>query len=288
MALNSVQQLVDAELNGRVRINQWRKAPSQVTSAGYWFDLSMSPGNPVPKYWFDAPPAVAKAISQSADGGLFHGANTTPYKQYLRMTTAMSTSSSPTPMPMILCDYLLYYPSIDDSVTDPQVLDNTVTLPRYTTGEGVQILPVTVAGRTGGATFTVTYTNSQGVGGRTSQLVVQNTISAIGTIATAHPSNPSNNNSTPFVGLQQGDTGVRSIESVTMLTPDVGLFALILVKPLATTAIYSITAPSERDYFLETSNVPEIKDDAFLTFICNPNGSLSGTILTGDIKIIYN
>ena len=50
----------------------WRKVPSQVTTAGYWFDLSLSPGNPVPKYWFDATPLIAKAIYQSTDGGLFH------------------------------------------------------------------------------------------------------------------------------------------------------------------------------------------------------------------------
>lgn len=285
--VNSVQQLVNAELNGQSRRYQWRKVPSQVTTAGYWFDLSLSPGNPVPKYWFDATPLIAKSIAQSTDGGLWHGPDTAPKNQYLRMTTAMSSSGTGLPLPLILCDYLLYYPSIDDSLTDEQVLDNTVTLPRYTDGKGVQVIAVTVAGRTGGQDFYFTYTNSDGVSGRTSQTVRQNTISAIGTIATSSLSTLGMSGN-PFIGLQSGDTGVRSIESVTMLGVDVGLFSLILVKPLAQTQIREQTAPVEKDYLIETSDIPEIQDDAYLGWLTNPRGSLNGVTLFGDLQVIYN
>ena len=167
MSVNSTQQVINAEINGATRRYIWRKVPSQVTTAGYWFDLSLSPGNPVPKYWFDATPLIAKSIAQSTDGGIWHGPDTAPQQQFLRMTTAMSSSGTGLPLPLILCDYLLYYPSIDDSVLDTQVLDNTVTLPRYTDGKGVQVIAVTVAGRTGGQDFYFTYTNSDGVAGRT-------------------------------------------------------------------------------------------------------------------------
>jgi hypothetical protein len=285
--INSVKQLVDAELEGQSRQYAWRKVPSQVTTAGYWFDLSLSPGNPVPKYWFDATPLIAKGIYQSTDGGLFHGANTAPKNQYLRMTNAMSSSGTGLPLPLLLCDFLLYYPSIDDSVLDQQPLDNTVTLPRYTDGKGVQVIAVTVAGRTGGQDFYFTYTNSDGVAGRTSRTVRQNAISAIGTITTSSliTLNMSGN---PFIGLQSGDTGVRSIESVTMLGVDVGLFSLILVKPLARTQIREQTAPVEKDYLISGSDVPEIKDDAYLSFLTCPRGSLNNVTLFGDLKVIYN
>lgn len=285
--VNSVQQLVNAELEGASRRYQWRKVPSQVTTAGYWFDLSLSPGNPVPKYWFDATPLIAKSISQSTDGGLWHGPDTSPKQQYLRMTTAMSSSGTGLPLPLVLCDYLLYYPSIDDSLTDTQVLDNTVTLPRYTDGKGVQVIAVTVAGRTGGQSFYFTYTNSDGVSGRTSQIVNQNAISAIGTITTSSLSTLSQSGN-PFIGLQSGDSGVRSIESVTMLGVDVGLFSLILVKPLAQTQIREQTAPVEKDYLIESSDIPEIKDDAYLGWLTCPNGSLNGVTLFGDLQVIYN
>lgn len=285
--VNSVQQLVNAELNGQSRRYQWRKVPSQVTTAGYWFDLSLSPGNPVPKYWFDATPLIAKSIAQSTDGGLWHGPDTAPKNQYLRMTTAMSSSGTGLPLPLILCDYLLYYPSIDDSLTDTQVLDNTVTLPRYTDGKGVQVIAVSVAGRTGGQSFYFTYTNIDGVSGRTSQIVQENAIAAIGTIVTSSLSTLGQSGN-PFIGLQSGDTGVRSIESVTMLGVDVGLFSLILVKPLAQTQIREQTAPVEKDYLIEASDIPEIKDDAYLGWLTCPNGSLNGVTLFGDLQVIYS
>lgn len=283
--IRGIKELVDAELDGKVRQYTWRKTPSQVTTAGLWFDLSMSPGRPVPKYWFDAPPAIAKQISYSADGGLEHGGGVSPSEKYLRLTTGIATVATALPLTMILCDYLLYYPSVDDSVLDEQVMDNTTTLPRYTDGEGVQVIAVSVAGRTGGARFYFTYTNSEGVSGRVSQTCYQNSAAALGTLQNSGANN--NASAMPFIGLQAGDTGVRTIDSVFMLDADVGLMTLILVKPLGTSVIREITAPVEKDYFMEAGVIPRIYDDAYLSFLCLPQGTLAATALMGDIKTIW-
>ena len=283
--IQNIEQLIQAEEDGKVRHYTWRKSPSASTTNGLWFDLSMSPGRPVPKYWFDAPPGVAKQISYTADGGLEHGHGVTPYEKYLRLTTTTATSSTALPLTMILCDYLLYYPSIDDSVLEEQIMDNTVTLPRYTDGEGVQVIAVSVAGRTGGARFYFTYTNSEGVSGRVSQTVYQNGSSALGTLQNSGANTLAA--AMPFIGLQDGDSGVRSIDSVVMLDADVGLMTLILVKPISTSVIRETTAPVEKDYFLESGTIPRIYDDAYLSFICLPQNSLASTILMGDIKTIW-
>lgn len=283
--IQNIEQLVQAELDGKERRYTWRKTPSQVTVAALWFDLSMSPGRPVPKYWFDAPPAIAKQITYSADGGLEHGGSVSPSEMYLRLTTSLATAATALPLTMVLCDYLLYYPSIDDSVLDEQVLDNTVTLPRYTDGEGVQVIAVSVAGRTGGARFYFTYTNSEGVSGRTSQICYQNSSAALGTLQNSGAN--SNVSAMPFCGLQAGDSGVRSIDSVFMLDADVGLMTFILVKPLGTSVIREITAPVEKDYFLESGLIPRIYDDAYLSFLCLPQGTLAATALMGDIKTVW-
>ncbi len=282
----NVKEVVDAELRGASRFSTWRKSPSQVTTARIWFDLSMSPGNPVPKYWFDAPPLIAKAVAQSTDGGLYHGGSVSPLKKYLRETTQLAIVATALPMPMILCDYLLYYPSIDDSTLDPQIMDNTVTLPRYSDGEGVQMIALSVAGRTGGQTFSVTYTNSEGVTGRVTPNVPQNSAPSIGSIITSDGA--AVNTAGPFIPLQQGDTGVRAIESVTMNGADVGLFTIVLVKPLAQTQIRGIDAPVEKDYLLQAGTLPEIKDDAYLSWIVLPQGSLAATPIHGTIKVIWN
>lgn len=283
--IRGIKELVDAELAGKERRYTWRKTPSQATTAGLWFDLSMSPGRPVPKYWFDAPPAIAKQISYSADGGLEHGGGVSPSEKYLRLTTGIATVATALPLTMILCDYLLYYPSVDDSVLDEQVMDNTTTLPRYTDGEGVQVIAVSVAGRTGGARFYFTYTNSEGVSGRVSQTCYQNSAAALGTLQNSGANN--NASAMPFIGLQAGDTGVRTIDSVFMLDADVGLMTLILVKPLGTSVIREITAPVEKDYFMEAGVIPRIYDDAYLSFLCLPQGTLAATALMGDIKTIW-
>lgn len=282
-----IADVVDAEREGRSRRYTWRKSPSQVTTIGIWFDITSSPGNPVAKFWFDAPPLIAKAISQSVDGGIFHGANVSPSQKVIRKFVSMTSTATALPMDMYVCDYLLYYPTIGDDVIDPQILDNTVTLPRYTDGEGVMMMAVSLAARTGGSTFQVSYTNSEGVSGRTSKVMTMNGETSIGSIATSGRAVSGSGN--PFIGLEDGDTGVRSIESLTMLTPDSGgLFALVLVKPLFQTQIRGIDAPVEKDLLIQNAQLPIVQDDAFISFVCLPSSAVNGTVMMGDMQVVFN
>lgn len=283
---NSVKQMVDAELlDGSYKFSTFRKAPVQVTTQGLWFDMSMSPGNPPPQY-YAAAPLVSVQMKYSTDGGLFHGGNVSTAQKHLRQLCLTSTSATGLPMHFRLCDYLMYYPFIDEGTTDEQTLTNSVTLPRYTDGKGVQVMAVSVAGRTGGQTFRINYTNSDGVSGRISQTVIQNTATAIGTIVTS--ATATNGAAGPFIPLQAGDSGVRSIESVTMISgPDVGLFTLVLVKTICNIQLYEQTAPAEKDFFTEAMEMPVIQDDAYLNFICLPNGSLSGVAFNGYLNCVW-
>lgn len=285
MGFSSVQALADAELAGQTWYSTWRKSPSQVSTIGVWFDLSMSPGNPVPQY-YAASPLVGVPMSYSDEQGLNHGRNVSPLTKHLKRVTVMTSTATALPMPMILCDYLFYYPFIDEGTTDAQSLDNTQTLTRYTDGEGVQVMAVSVAGRTGGQTFQFSYTNSDGVAGRTSQTVIENAVSVNGSIVTSDRANA--NARGPFIPLQAGDTGVRSIESVTMNGADVGLFALVLVKPLAQLSLRGIDAPVEVNYLLDFGQLPRIVDDAYLNFLACPAGSLAATALHGDLTVVWN
>lgn len=285
------RELVDAEREGRENRYAWRKNPSAVTTAGIWYDLATAQGTPKAKNWFDAAPLTAAQVSFSADRGMFHGYDVSPYTKYLRLTTVMANAATALPMAMILCDYLLYYPTIDDSELEPQIMDNTVTLPRYTSGNGVQVMAITLSARTGGQSFYFTYTSSDAdgaVSGRVSKTVVQNTSTVVGTVTTSVLTPTTDSSGGPFIGLQGSDSGVKYIESVQMLGGDVGLFALVLVKPLATTQIREITAPNEVDYYLKNGTMPQIYNDAYLNWLCLPNGSLAATALSGDLKVIWN
>lgn len=283
-----IKSIVDSELEGRVRNYQWRKTPSQATTAGIWFDLANTSGMPPAKQWFDAAPLTATQIKQSTDKGIYHGPNVSTSQKHLRKTLNWCNSATPLPMTMQLCDYLLYYPTIDDSETALQEMDNTLTLPRYTDGDGVQMMAITTGARTGGQTFTVTYTNSDGVAGRVTPVMQQNTSSILGTVTTSSLTPTNLGTGGPFITLQAGDSGVRSIESVQMNGIDTGFFTLILVKPLAETFVRETLAPVEIDHLLHHAQLPRIYDDAFLGYICLPNGSLVGAVLSGTLKVIWN
>ena len=285
MGFRNVAAFAAAENAGQTWYSTWRKSPSQVTTIGIWFDLSMSPGSPVPQY-YAASPLIGAPMSYSDEQGLMHGRNVSPSTKHLKSVTVMATTATALPMPMMLCDYLFYYPFIDEGSTDEQLLDNTLTLPRYTDGEGVQMMAVSVAGRTGGQSFTVSYTNSDGVAGRSTGSVAQNSVSVNGSIVTSNRAVA--NARGPFLPLQAGDTGVRSIDSITMAGADVGLFTLVLVKPLAQLQLRGIDAPVEVNYLTDFGQLPTIVDDAYLNFLACPAGSLAATALHGDITVVWN
>lgn len=286
----NARKLSDAQDQGKYLYASFRKQPTQTTGAGIWFDLSMSPGNPAPNYYIGSP-GVFVPLKQSTDGGLRHGGNVNSLgqKKFLRKLMVLCGTAAATPLPMKLMDYIGFYGFIDESVLDEQFLDNTTPLPRYADGAGVQMMPVVVAGQTGGQPFTVNYTNQDGVAGRISNTVTMSAQFVNGTILHSVQAAAANENNGPFLPLQRGDTGVRSVQSVTMGgIGDVGLFSLVLVKPLASISLRGIDAPTEIDYLTDMASMPEIKDDAYLNFLALPNGTLSGAPIIGVIETTWS
>lgn len=289
--IRGVWDYVEAIDKGRIHYANFRKSPSQVNTASNWFDLSMSPGMPLPQY-YAAAPLVAQQMKKSTDGGLNHGPSvqSAGYQKYLKRLLIMTNSQNGLPMPYTLMDYLLYYPFIDMGTNDEQLMDNTNTLPRYTDGVGVQMMCVSVAAGTSlSPQFTVNYTNSDGVAGRTSRLVTLSTATANGSILSNHHGLNTVVGNSPFIGLQSGDNGVRSIQSVTFPSiTDVGLFAIVLVKPIITGTLYDPQSPSETECLPHRSQLPKIFDDAFLGLIICPNLAINGIAFNGEIETIWN
>lgn len=280
--------MADAQDAGQYLYASFRKQATQTTGAGVWFDLSMSPGNPAPNYYIGSP-NVFVPMKQSTDGGLCHGGNVNALgrKKFLRKLMALTTETLP--VSCRLLDYLGFYGFVDESVLDEQVMDNTQGLPRYADGRGVQLMPVVVAGHTGGQPFTVNYTNQDGVSGRITGTVTMGTQIVNGTILHSQGSGTAYVNNGPFLPLQKGDTGVRSVESVTIGgIGDVGLFALVMVKPLATFSLFGIDAATEVDYLTDMASLPEILDDAYLNLIALPNATLAGDPIHGIIETTWS
>lgn len=121
---------------------------------------------------------------------------------------------------VMLCDRLLQIP-LSGSIITTQVIPS-ISLPRYTTGDGVLMFLENMTANAGVRYFSLTYTNSEGVSGRTGQGSIG------GDLGT--------NRLGVLVNLSSGDTGVRSVETFTMGSAFsiVGqTLCLSLIKPIA-------------------------------------------------------
>lgn len=268
---------------GRSLYRSWSKAPTQTTGSGIWFDLSMSPGNPIPQYYVGGALAATQ-LKRSTDGGLDHGADKPGFNKMLHKFDVQTVLATAAPLTLELLDYLLFYPFIGMDV-GPQELTNVNTLPRYTDGRGVQIMAVEQSPYVGSADFFLTYTNSDGVAGRVTPTVRCNTQAVNGTVATSASAQVG---ASRFVPLMSGDAGVRSIESIEFTSSDVGLLALALVVPLATFQIAEVTAPAYYDLQLMFGYMPIIQDDAYLNLICLPTGTIAAAQITGSLTTIWS
>ena len=285
----NARQLAAAQDEGKYLYASFRKQPSLTMNAGYWVDLSMSSGNPAPNYYI-GPQNTFTPLRQSTNGGLRHGGDVSPSRKFLRKLAVQTSLVTPLPVAFKLMDYIGFYGFIDESDLTEQFLDNTTPLPRYTTGAGVQIMPVVVAAHTSNAqTFTVNYTNQDGVAGRVTNEARMSFQTVNGTVLHSQQASSSFVNNGPFLSLQGNDSGVRSVQSVTIGgTGDVGLFALVLVKPLASISLFETTAVSETDYLVDASSLPVIEDDAYLNFIAMPTGTLANAPIFGMIETTWS
>lgn len=292
MPITSFKALVDAEEAGQTFFGGFRKSINVVSGNGSWFDVTLSPGNPLP-FYYASTPLVGLPISQAVNGGIPHNGPVASfgYKTYLK--TLSITPLSPTAIqsgPMILMDYLFYYPFIDTGNTDEQVLNNTASLTRYTDGAGVSVMAVQLAGMlgTGNPTFNFTYINQNGVL-KTSPTQTCGFASLVGQLATGNNGTfaaPRSNY--PFLALEPGDTGIRSVQSVTFATPDIGLLAFVLVKPLEQIMLRETAQTGERTPVLDFLDLPVIADNAYLSILLNSgNTSTNGTSFIGTIQTVW-
>ena len=289
MAITSFKGLVDAEENGQTFLSGFRKNVNALTGANGWFDITLSPGNPLP-FYYASTPLIGAPLSQQVNGGIPHNQPVASlgYKTYLKTIMVNPLNAASVTGPMILMDYLFYYPFIDMGSTDEQILDNTASLTRYTDGKGVSVMAVQLAGQlgSGSPTFRFTYINQDGALKTSPPQTCGNTV-VVGTLVTASNggfAQPRSNY--PFLALAPNDTGIRSVQSVTFDTADIGLLVFVLVKPLEQIIMRENLSPAERTPVIDFFDLPIIQDNAYLSILLNTglsssnNASVQGTIQT--------
>jgi hypothetical protein len=298
----NVRALADAASDGgKTWISTYRKqVASTATITGQWYDYGYAGGNPIPNYYAASP---LEAATLDPAKGIIVPRMAAGQKQFLRAWTTLSASASATSttnanQQLILMDYLLFYPFVDmDAAGEDQAMTQTVTLPRYTDGVGVQMMVVAQSGTVGGGRFTITYTDSDDA--------IQTTTSMF--CGAAQPSGAlvqavlSTGGLVPFVPLNAGVKGVKRVESVNFSIANGGLCAVVLVKPIQYTwrreesrrttsgTLESFGDASEVEAMRTHAGMTEIQDGAFLGIIGQgSNGSLASSVLAGTIETVWS
>jgi hypothetical protein len=291
MTIQSIDNLVAAIANGQTVRYDWNKITGASSYAlGRWYDFSMLASMPVANAWSGTALNWVSCNEAAGNGsqvfGIPHGGNVSPNKKHLLNLNAWSTAATGVPGTLMLVDMQGYYPGISNNTTSPQTLVGTPSL-RYTNGEGVRAFLVQTSGS--GATaqnVTMSYTNQANTSGRTLPVTVAMTASAIsGHIA---HSGTAANNYGPFLPLASGDTGIRSVQNVTMSAANTGTCALVLARPLATITLSVAGLMTEKDLLNQIPSLPEIKDGACLTWLWGAGAATaSATTFAGGLEVVW-
>jgi hypothetical protein len=271
MPFTSIDDLVNSITSGKFnRIDFNKITGGAAYAAGRWYDMSPLAGTPIANAWAGTALNWVTCDESAGNGtqifGMRHGGDVTPDTKHVLNGSAITSVTTGVPAQLMLVDMQGYYPGINMNSATAQNMVGTPTL-RYTNGEGVRAYLVITA--TAGATahnIAMSYTDQAGNTGNTLPVTVSCTASAI--VPHITHSGTAANNYGPFLPLASGDTGIRSVQSVTISAASgSGTAALVLAKPLLTIPLTTASVASERDFLNQLPSLPEVKDGACLTWL---------------------
>ena len=280
--------------NGKFFRADWQKSTFTTTAhtAGLWYSLFRGGGNPPADTILGTGTNLAfQALTDATTNatGIPHGGNVgggTGFKHLLN-AAAQTASATTAPCVLMLVDMLGFYPVTTVTTTGAQSLNNTVTLPRYADGAGVQafITPSTVMGAAT-PSITLIYTNSAGVGSHTTPatLPIGNTAAAVTSIVY---SGTGSGKYGPFVPLVAGDAGIRSVQSINLSASYLsGVLNLVLCKPLLPLPITTLGVTAERDLVNQFMSMPKVYDGACLSWLMLAGAATPvGSALSGHLEL---
>lgn len=182
------------------------------------------------------------------------------------------TASATQPGKLILCDRLWHNSGIGITTTGAQTV-NSVTWPARSvaaggpdTNGGFVMIGLEASAAIGGGAVTnttISYTNQAGTAGRTGTMASWPATAVAGTFV-------------PFQ-LQAGDTGIRSVESLTLgTTYTSGTVHLVAYRKIAELALPSANVGAAID--MVTSGFPRLFDDSVLFFLWHPSSTTAVTV----------
>ena len=296
--IRSHADLIAAYDAGRFHSQRFIKTGAGQANDTRWQDWAFQAGQPAYDARIGAANTFTPVVATRNDAIYFPDIPAGMERKLHRlMLRPQASNASQASIDFVLYDLVGYYPLIDGDSTDPQDFDNTLTLPRYTDGEGLRLVMVNHVspGVTGGQML-LEYTDQAGVD-RTANLNVG--VTGINTVCSGVRAAASTDTGPLTVSLGDGVTGIRRVNRLTYLTPPGGLHCLYIIKPLATFQHYhdallqadvsGVKTAVEVDFALKDGwRMPVVKDGAHLSFFYRPNGGGRTVTFFGEMTFVWS
>lgn len=266
MAITNIDQLITAMTSGSAQNISWNKTAAPTEGAGTFFDLCQTDGIPGSMATPASTSVGGTTYTGSAAGGLpFNTASSGASTHILAFNATCTIPAS-----LYLIDRLWACSGLAIATGSTSTIVGMPTITRYSSsgssGVGAEIWYwcITAPSAGGSGYMTVSYTNSEGVSGRTC-------------VINLGGGSPPPTAGQCYVGsLQAGDKGVKSIQSVTNTNTSFtsGSHGLFVAKRLITAPI-TINSPGTSFDGLRTG-LQIIEPQACLNFISLCSSSTSG------------
>jgi hypothetical protein len=285
MGFSSLDDLYnEMTVNGKFKRIDWNKnfLPTTAAALGEWHCLARGGGNPSADTIYNVGTNLAfQATSESTAGaaGIQHGGNVSADTKHILNASLFSASITTAPCIAMLVDLLGFYRVTSVTTTGNQATNNTVTLPRYTNGAGVQAFAWNTNATAMGAAapnLQITYTNQAGAGSKTTPAVLPSCKSGAANGLILYSGTGAGKYG-PFMPLAAGDSGIQKIDQINLsVSYASGEFAVGLCRPLLTLPITTQGVASERDLVNQLPSMPQIVDGANLQWLLY-SGALTPT-----------
>lgn len=288
MALGSIAQAASAIAETGACWTSWFHKTGGPASfgAGRWADLSMGAGTPKYNAYVGTQGAATPLIGAGNDGIYLGAAGAAGQTRYLHQIGLHTTSTTWAPSTYRLCDYVMHYPLIDGDDTAQQDLDNTQTLPRYTSGAGIECMAVCTTPMTANATTTISYQSADGTTQSSTFTLLASSV--VGTVVSSSNSSGAAGSASPFIPRGNGCLGMRRLLSVTNAGSAGGFFALVMVRPISTITLPEANTYAEITQFSQRGTLPEVPDGAYLNWLSLAGQNGTPVPLRGHLDFFWN
>lgn len=233
--LLAAQDITEAFEQGRTWESFARKIGGVSTGASsYLGDWCQSTGVPNFDARINGEPQSLFPVVSGGKEQLYLGPSMAPYRRYLHSVESAAYGALNVSSSFMVYDLLAYYPFVDGD-GGFQTMDNTLSLPRYADGAGVQmaLLNTVIPNTSGSSNVVINFDNQDGDTVSTPAFSLINSSSN----SNAYQHQAINNfglidGRVPFVNLPSGSTGVRRVNSINVPGSTGGAYSLCLIKPV--------------------------------------------------------